>query len=94
MRDHVAKGSLNLLQRKILNNLTGLDQPVDNIDEGKAMLIDPLRSSNALVILDDIDDVNQVDALFYVQIHDLRSSTLILITSRDRHVLRSSTVEK
>jgi len=57
------------------------------------MLIEPLKSSKTLVILDDVDDVNQVDALLPVQTHDLRSGSLIFITSRDKHLLRSSRIE-
>jgi hypothetical protein len=37
---------------------------------------------------------NQVKALLPVQTHDLNSGSLILITSRDKHVLVSSKVEK
>lgn len=69
------------------------DRPIDSVDEGKGMLIEPLKSSNALIILDNVDDVNQVDALLPVQFHDLRSISLILITSRDKRVLISSRVE-
>nr|AJP06331.1 NB-ARC [Pinus tabuliformis] len=93
IRDNAAKGSLTSLQRKLLKALSQVDKPIDSVDEGKGMLIEPLKSSNALIILDDVDDVNQVDALLPVQNHDLRSGSLILITPRDKHVLRSSRVE-
>ena len=45
--------------------------------------------SKVLVILDDADHVDQVDSLFPV---DLPLCRLILITSRDRHVLIVSKV--
>jgi hypothetical protein len=93
VRDHAYKNSFNSLQRKLLKSLTGLDKPVDSVDEGKEMLIQPLKSSNAFIILDDVDDVNQVNALLPVQTHDFHSGSSILITSRDKQVLRGSKVE-
>eukprot|EP00253_Pinus_taeda_P012764 PITA_12764 len=89
IRDNAAKGSLTSLQRKLLKALSQVDKPIDSVDEGKGMLIEPLKSSNALIILDDVDDVNQVDALLPIQNHYLRSSSLILITTRDKRVLSS-----
>jgi len=57
------------------------------------MLIQSLKYSNAFIILDDVDDVNQGNAHLPVQTHDFHSRSLILITSRDKQVLRGSKVE-
>jgi hypothetical protein len=96
VRDHEAKRSLNLLQCELLKRLNGLnkEENINNVDEGKEKLIRPLKSFGSLIILDDVDNVNQVKALLPVQTYDLNSGSLILITSRDKGVLRSSKVEK
>jgi len=96
VRDHEAKSSLNLLQCELLKRLNGLNKEknINNVDEGKEKLISPLKSFGSLIILDDVDNVNQVKALLPVQTYDLNSGSLILITSRDKGVLRSSKVEK
>eukprot|EP00253_Pinus_taeda_P034021 PITA_34021 len=92
VKDHAA--SLNLLQTKLLKELTDKQiDSVDNVHEGKNMLIQALKSSNALIILDDVGHVDQVKALLPVETHDICSGSLILITSRDRGVLRSARVE-
>jgi len=92
--DHAATRSLNLLQSQLLKSLTGMDRNIDSVDQGKGMLMESLKSSKVLIILDDVDHVDQVKALLPVQTHDLDSRSLILITSRDKGVLRSSKVDK
>eukprot|EP00253_Pinus_taeda_P018405 PITA_18405 len=92
VRDHTTNRSLHLLQSQLLNSLIGFNQHVNSVDEGKGMLIEPLKSCKAIIILDDVDDVNQVKA-FLPQSDGLNSGSLILITSRDKNVLRSSKVE-
>eukprot|EP00253_Pinus_taeda_P001167 PITA_01167 len=93
VRDTVAKSSLHAVQSKLLKGLTQSDLPVDNIYEGIEMLRRHLASSQALLILDDIDHVDQLDALLPLQVKQvLRSDSLILITSRDKDVLTRSGV--
>jgi len=91
IRDHAAKGSLNSLQKILLKDLERVDNPIINtVYEGQSMLVEPLKSSVALVILDDVDHVDQVKALLPVQPSELNSGSLILITSRDNRVLIAS----
>jgi hypothetical protein len=93
VREMVAKSSLHAVQSKLLKGLTQLDLPVDNIYEGIEMLKRHLSTSHVLLILDDIDHVDQLDALLPVQVKEvLRSDSLILITSRDTDVLARSAV--
>eukprot|EP00253_Pinus_taeda_P005227 PITA_05227 len=81
------------MQRELLKSLTGKDETVNNVDIGTEMLKKHLKSCNALVILDDVDNVNQVEELLPVEIRDLHPHSLILITSRDKQILISSKVE-
>jgi hypothetical protein len=78
---------------KNFNRLNGLDKAIYIIDESIEKLKKHSPSSRALVILDDVDDVNHVDALF----PDIQSvvlyDSLILITYRDRALLRREGLE-
>ena len=54
------KGTLHMLQRKLMKRLTHEDYQIDNFYERKAMLRNHLSSLKALVILDHADHVTQV----------------------------------
>eukprot|EP00253_Pinus_taeda_P020269 PITA_20269 len=90
VRDNAHKGTLNSLQCKLLQSLTGAYYPIINVAE---MLREHLSSSKALIVLDDVDDVNQLDALLPIGTV-LHSHSLILITSRNKDVLISSRIEE
>lgn len=81
----VRSTSLLDLQRKLLTSLTGSDMLIDNIDEGINMLKAHLPSSQALIILDDVDDLNQVDALLPIK-NFVDIDGVILITSRNKNI--------
>eukprot|EP00253_Pinus_taeda_P030457 PITA_30457 len=93
VRDNADRGSLNLLQKILLKNLTGTDNSVNSVDQAIGMLKKHLSSANALVIIDDVDHVDQVYALWPHQTV-LHSKSLILITSRNKDILISSGVEE
>lgn len=92
IRENASTPTLISLQNKLLKDLTGSNQVIDNIDVGITTLKKHLSSNKALIILDDVDNVTQVNALWPVHT-DLHSDSLILITSRNRDVLISSRVE-
>ncbi|GLJ36471.1 hypothetical protein SUGI_0732360 [Cryptomeria japonica] len=59
-------GSKNILyqkQKKLLRGLGLKDVSVDNIEEGKGILGSRLKSVQVLIVLDDVDKVDQLDAL-------------------------------
>lgn len=85
VRENAYKASLNLLQRRLLKSLTGSDLEISNIHDGIERLKEHLPFSEALVILDDVDNVNQIEALLPGQSED----SLILITCRNKNVFRS-----
>eukprot|EP00253_Pinus_taeda_P021676 PITA_21676 len=88
----IRTSSLISLQKKLLQSLIGSDLKIDNIDAGKTELRKHLSTDKALVVLDDVDDISQVNALLPVRTV-FHSDSLILITSRYRDVLTSSVVE-
>eukprot|EP00253_Pinus_taeda_P020195 PITA_20195 len=87
---------LILLQKEILEILDVPDDKikrVKDVAEGKVVIRNHLSSSKALVIIDDVDDEDQVDALLPHQ-SVIHPDSLILITSRNRQVLINSNVEE
>eukprot|EP00253_Pinus_taeda_P031501 PITA_31501 len=94
VRENARKKSLESLQNKLLEGLTGQNGKIENVSEGIQLLKSRLLSSQALVILDDVDHVNQLDALLRPIRDVLQSNSLILITSRDRDVLKRLRVEE
>lgn len=80
------------LQSKLIKDLCNMDVKIESRDEGIEMLQWHLSSCHALIILDDIDHYSQLEALL-LPIRDILSrDSLILATSRDKQVLRSSGV--
>jgi hypothetical protein len=87
-----ARISLHSLQEKLLKGLRVSDPSVDSVSEGKGKLRKYLSGSPVLVVLDDADHVDQVDALLPVNV--LHPESLILITSRDKTVLIRSGIQE
>ncbi|GLJ33298.1 hypothetical protein SUGI_0669980 [Cryptomeria japonica] len=94
IRGAASKSLLHDKQKKLLSDLGFRDVPIDNIEDGKAILASKLRSVRALVVLDDVDHVDQLDAL--IPDKDglgsrsfIASGTLIVVTTREFEVLRS-----
>eukprot|EP00253_Pinus_taeda_P036374 PITA_36374 len=92
VREKARLGLLNSLQRQLLKSLTGTDAQMNSIGEGKEALKKPLSSCRVLMVLDDVDHPNQIDALLPVPTH-LLSDSLVVITSRDEGVITGSGVE-
>eukprot|EP00253_Pinus_taeda_P034590 PITA_34590 len=92
VRETAAKSSLSSLQTKLLKGLAHLtDVQISNTDEGIEELRKHLSSSpQSLIVLDDVDHIDQPDALFSPVIDTMQASSLILVTSRNRDVLTSS----
>lgn len=87
VRENAGKSSLHSLQRKLLKGLTQIDREIESVNEGKEILKGYLSSSSALIILDDVDHISQLDALLRPVQTVLGSDSLILITTRDTDVL-------
>ena len=69
--------------------MKGLDVKIECYEEGIGILEKKLLSCHALVVLDGVDNLHQLDA--FLPIKDvLHRKSLILVTSRNRHVLTSA----
>lgn len=87
VRENAARGNVTSLQSKLLSDLQGnRDIKIGSLDEGKAILVKNLESCHALIVLDDVNHVDQLEALTPMK-HLLDPKSLILVTSRDKHVL-------
>nr|ACN40032.1 unknown [Picea sitchensis] len=87
LRD-VRSSNLHSLQSRLLKELNQSSAQINDIDEG----IEKLKtySERALIVLDDVDDISQLDALFASLKDTIHVDSLILVTSRNKDVLTSS----
>ncbi|XP_057865519.1 disease resistance protein RPV1 [Cryptomeria japonica] len=77
------------LQKKIIKDLTTYDIEVDNVDKGISLFTQHLGGKNVLLILDDVDAVEHLDAL----VGDwLCSGSRVIITSRDKRIFNVAQV--
>jgi len=89
VRDAAARNTLTSLQGQLCEDLTGVPRVMRSNYEGIGEL-SLLSYSPSLIVLDDVDDDEQLDALFFPVKDGLPSRSLILVTSRDKGVLRKS----
>ncbi|GLJ27322.1 hypothetical protein SUGI_0536180 [Cryptomeria japonica] len=90
IRDAANKNLLCDKQKKLLEDLGFKGLSVDNVEEGKAILTSHLRSIRALIVLDDVDHVDQLNALLPYRGSEslIGSGALIIVTTRELEVLR------
>ncbi|XP_076932717.1 TMV resistance protein N-like [Bidens hawaiensis] len=86
----VSKGSLSglkKLQKQVLSDVLN-DQNIDvaSVYDGKHMMKKMMRSRKALVVLDDVDDIEQLEALAG-ELTWFMPGSRIIITTRDQQVL-------
>ncbi|XP_057836452.2 disease resistance protein RPV1-like [Cryptomeria japonica] len=75
---------LTNLQKKILEDLAKYDGKIDSVDKGISLFKDRLGGKRVLLILDDVDSLDQLNAL----VGDwLAPGSRVVITSRDKHIL-------
>jgi hypothetical protein len=89
VRENARTMSLPNLQSKLIKDLKQTDVKIDSTDEGIGILKRHLSSCHVLIILDDVDHMDQTEAFLPIK-EILRPDSMILVTSRDKHVLRIS----
>ncbi|PNX94561.1 disease resistance protein (TIR-NBS-LRR class), partial [Trifolium pratense] len=86
-------GLVDLQEQLLFNTLKGTATKIQSIDSGKVLLKDMLCNKRVLIVLDDVDELEQLDAL--CGSHKwFGSGSRIIITTRDMHVLRGKGVDK
>ncbi|KAH9289390.1 hypothetical protein KI387_033507 [Taxus chinensis] len=92
VRDAAAKIGLISLQKKLLEDLLPhnlvKDLPLHSTEEGRGILASRLRSVRVLIVLDDVDNQDQLDALLPPK-ERLGAGSLIIVTTRELGVLTS-----
>eukprot|EP00253_Pinus_taeda_P031903 PITA_31903 len=86
-----ARKSLVDLQMKLIKDLTHRDIKIEIVDQGVIILKRYLACCNAMIVLDNVEKADQLDA--FLPIRDvLSSNSLIIVTSRDKHALLCSEI--
>ncbi|KAH9289130.1 hypothetical protein KI387_033247, partial [Taxus chinensis] len=80
--------ALHKKQKNLLKDLGFEDASFDHVDQGKGFLARRLTSVSVLIVLDDVDHRDQLEALLPVK-DSLASGSLIIVTTREREVLIS-----
>lgn len=81
------------LQKQILSEILKLRKiKVYNVDEGTAMIKDAMSCEKVFLVLDDVNDVNQLDALLGTR--KFYPGSKIIITTRDKWLLKAHEVHK
>ncbi|GLJ10476.1 hypothetical protein SUGI_0128950 [Cryptomeria japonica] len=80
-RDAAIKNALHKKQKKLLKDIGVKDLDFNDIEEGKAILVNRLRPVSALIVLDDVDHKNQLDALIPTR-DCLGSGSVVIVTTR------------
>ncbi|XP_057839192.2 disease resistance protein RPV1 [Cryptomeria japonica] len=88
VRDAATKGLLHEKQKKLLNDLGVQGLAFDNIEDGVRNLSRGLRSVRVLIVLDDVDNMEQFDALLPTK-DNLQKGSLIIVTTRVCDTLKS-----
>lgn len=90
VREAARKERLHEKQKMLLKDLDleGKDFDFDNVDKGKEILKSRLRSVSVIIVLDDVDHIDQLDALLPAR-GNLGKGSLIIVTTRELSVLKA-----
>ncbi|KAL3846129.1 hypothetical protein ACJIZ3_003532 [Penstemon smallii] len=81
------------LQRDLLTDIRGEQIGVDNVREGSVAIKAALEQKRTLLVLDDVDQVNQLDAILGMR-NWLIPGSRIIITTRNKSLLKPNEVYK
>ncbi|KAH7428290.1 hypothetical protein KP509_10G085100 [Ceratopteris richardii] len=90
-----AKGLVDM-QKKLICDLFGetyKGMDIEDVEHGKRMLKEKLKGINALIVLDDVDTGEQVEALYF-PLCSLGRESVVIITSRDNGVVKLAQPKK
>ncbi|XP_057834192.2 disease resistance protein Roq1-like isoform X1 [Cryptomeria japonica] len=92
MCEKKVRGELRRLQSQLVKDLLHREKSFGSIEEGRSYLNDHLPRSplNFLVVVDDIDHVEQLDALLIMDILNKLGNSLVIVTTRDVGVVISA----
>ncbi|KAH9299117.1 hypothetical protein KI387_030799, partial [Taxus chinensis] len=94
VRESSVKDELHCLQSKLLKDLLRENRKFEKVDEGITCLTHGLATVSRLrflIVLDDIDHLDQLDALLFDDV--LSSGSLVIVTTRDERVLTRARID-
>ncbi|KAM7478575.1 hypothetical protein LguiA_026788 [Lonicera macranthoides] len=81
------------LQGQLLSNiLNGNKEEIYNVHEGKFKIKEAIPCKRILVVIDDVDEAEQLDAL--LRTREFKAGSKIIITTRNKSLLKASEVHK
>ncbi|GLJ23075.1 hypothetical protein SUGI_0435540 [Cryptomeria japonica] len=92
VRETSDNGKLASLQNKLLTDLFPTwNQKITSIEEGRILLKYSLQNlSSFIVVIDDVDDLRQLNAL--VPFYNLNNRSLVIVTAREKCVLTEADI--
>jgi hypothetical protein len=92
VREKSAKHGLEHLQKEFLNETVGLDIKIGDSSEGIPIIRKRLHRKKVLLILDDIDELKQLQALAG-GLDWFGVGSRVIVTTRDKHLLENHGIE-
>ncbi|KAL7607290.1 hypothetical protein Lser_V15G19695 [Lactuca serriola] len=86
VRENASFSGLKSLQKQVLSDVLNEDIRVSSIYDGKHMMKRRMRDKKVLVVLDDVDHIDQLEALAG-ELNWFKLGSRIIITTRDEQVL-------
>lgn len=81
------------LQKQVLYDIVGKKERISNVDEGIMMIEDAVRHKKVLLVLDDVAEADQIDAVLGTR-DWLNPASKIIITTRHESLLKPSIPHK
>ncbi|XP_045812985.1 disease resistance protein RPV1-like isoform X1 [Trifolium pratense] len=86
-------GKVSLQEQLLSNIFKGTTTKIESIDDGKIKLKDRLSHHRVLIVLDDVDELEQLDALCGNR-NWFGKGSRIIITTRNKHIVGRNVVDK
>ncbi|XP_042752827.1 disease resistance protein RUN1 [Lactuca sativa] len=92
IREESSKYGLKKLQEEILSSILKHNEVLGGVKEGSQMIKDRLSHRKVIIVLDDVDQLDQLEALAGSH-YWFGEGSLIVITTRDEHLLTAFKVD-
>ncbi|XP_054796843.1 TMV resistance protein N-like isoform X2 [Prosopis cineraria] len=93
IKENSRKYGLERMQERMLSKILGVDIKIDDVNEGVAIIKERFRRKTILLILDNVDEQEQLQK-FAGHCGWFGSGSIIIITTRDKHLLKRHGVER
>ncbi|XP_042489552.1 uncharacterized protein LOC122069569 [Macadamia integrifolia] len=84
---------LAYLQKRLLKDIFKTDFDIGHYHRGTKLIEQRLCEENVLLVLDDVDSKEQIDALAG-ELHWFGQGSRVIITTRDKHILNMAKIDK